>query len=56
MQLKDIFNEDDMVVVFEAARVALADAEIFDMIAKELNLSDEGMIKIRDKVQFVMDE
>lgn len=56
MKIEDLFTEDDMVIVFEAARVVLADAEVFDKIAEELDLSDEEMIKIRDKIQFVMDE
>ena len=45
------FSEEEQGIIFEAARVALADAENFDNIAVEMDLSDEAMTEVRDHLQ-----
>ena len=43
-------------IVLEIARVALADADLFDQMAEELDLSDEVMLSVRDKVHLLTSE
>lgn len=50
------FDPEEEIVIFEAARVALADAEMFDRLAEELDLTDDEMVELREKLQSVMDE
>lgn len=50
------FSPDNIVNLLEAARVALADADIFDELADQMDLSDDEMVALRDKLQTFMDE
>jgi len=43
--------QDDLITYLEIARVAFADADIFDHIADQLDLSDEEMIRLRENLQ-----
>jgi hypothetical protein len=43
--------QDDLITYLESARVAFADADIFDHIADQLDLSDEEMIRLRENLQ-----
>ena len=59
----DVFNfqenpldRDDEMAVLEIARVALADGEIFDHVAEELDMSDEEMQKLRDRIIKITDQ
>ena len=49
------FSEEDQIILFEAARVALADAETFDNIAVEMDLSDKQMTELRNHLNIYMD-
>jgi hypothetical protein len=49
------FNDTEMGEIFELARLGLADADNFDQIAEESDLSDEYLQGLRDKVQAWMD-
>lgn len=42
---------EEALVVFEAARIALADADIFDMIADTMDIADSDLSEIRDKLE-----
>jgi hypothetical protein len=41
-------------VIFEVARTALADANLFDRLADEMDLSDEALHEIRDGLETYM--
>lgn len=44
-------TEHDLLVILEGFKMLLADAELFDMLAQKLDLSDDVMCEIRDDVQ-----
>ena len=48
-------TEHDLLVILEGFRMLLADAELFDMLAEKLDLSDDVMCEIRDDVAKFMD-
>ena len=48
------FTDEEFVEIMELARIALADADIFDDMAEKLDLSDAYMIKLRDKIEKFM--
>ena len=43
-------SEHDLLVILEGFKMLLADAELFDMLAEKLDLSDDVMVEIRDDV------
>ena len=43
-------SEHDLLVILEGFKMLLADAELFDMLAEKLDLSDYVMIQLRDDV------
>ena len=49
------FTKEEQIILLEAARIAFADADIFDGIADHLDLSDETMIELREKLQKYLD-
>jgi hypothetical protein len=49
------FSEEEQGILFEAARIALADAETFDNLAIEMDLSDEMMRQVCDHLQQYQD-
>ena len=50
-------SEHDLLVILEGFRMLLADAELFDMLAEKLDLSDDVMCEIREDVnKFIEDE
>jgi len=46
----DPFTTEDMEILFYAAQTALADAELFDNIAKHFDISDDEMFKLRERL------
>ena len=48
-------SEHDLLVILEGFKMLLADAELFDMLAQKLDLSDDVMCEIRDDVAKFMD-
>lgn len=48
--------DSDLIVVMEAARFALADAEMFDRIATDMDITDEEMADIRDRLVLSMND
>ena len=56
MKLIHPFTDSDLITIFELARVALADADIYDDMCEELDISDKSMGKLADKLQSYMDE
>ena len=48
-------SEHDLLVILEGFKMLLADAELFDMLAEKLDLSDDVMCEIRDDVAKFMD-
>ena len=50
-------TEHDLLVILEGFRMLLADAELFDMLAEKLDLSDDALVEIREDVsKFMADE
>ena len=45
---------EDLVTYLEIARRGLADAELFDEMAKKLDISDEEMIRLREQLDSYM--
>ena len=49
-------TEHDLLVILEGFKMLLADAELFDLLAQKLDLSDDVMCEIRDDVsKFIED-
>ena len=48
-------TEHDLLVILEGFKMLLADAELFDMLAEKLDISDDVMCEIRDDVAKFMD-
>lgn len=49
-------TEHDLLVILEGFKMLLADAELFDMLAEKLDLSDDVMIELRDDVNNFMED
>jgi len=50
-------TEHDLLVILEGFRMCLADAELFDMLADKLDLSDDVLVEIREDVhKYIEDE
>lgn len=43
-------SEHDLLVILEGFKMLLADAELFDMLAEKLDLSDDVLVEIREDV------
>jgi len=43
-------SESDLLVILEGFRVALSDADVFDSIVEEMDLSDNAMLDLRELV------
>ena len=49
-------SEHDLLVILEGFKMLLADAELFDMLAEKLDLSDNALVEIREDVnKFIED-
>lgn len=49
-------SEHDLLVILEGFKMLLADAELFDMLAEKLDLSDNALVEIREDVSKFMDD
>jgi hypothetical protein len=47
-------TEHDLLVILEGFRLLLADAELFDMLAEQLDLSDDALVELREDVSKFM--
>lgn len=47
-------TQEEQLIIMEAARIGLADAETFDWIADELDLDDNFLVKLREKLQNIL--
>ena len=50
------FTEEEICELLSAADAALADADAFDMVAAKLDLSDDYMVELRDKLSVYLDD
>ena len=48
-------TEHDLLVILEGFTMLLADAELFDMLAEKLDLSDNTLVEIREDVNKLME-
>jgi len=46
----DTLTNEERVIVLELARIALSDAETYDLVADELDLSDETLKGLQEKI------
>lgn len=44
------FDYEELITLLEASRLALSDAEVFDHIAESLDLSDQYLLDLREKL------
>ena len=49
-------TEHDLLVILEGFKMLLADAELFDILAEKLDLSDDVLVEIREDVHKFMDD
>jgi hypothetical protein len=49
-------SEHDLLVILEGFKMLLADAELFDMLAEKLDLSDSVLVEIREDVNNFMED
>ena len=49
-------SEHDLLVILEGFKMLLPDAELFDMLAEKLDLSDDVMVELRDDVNNYMED
>ena len=50
-------TEHDLLVILEGFKMLLADAELFDILAEKLDLSDDVLVEIREDVsKYMADE
>ena len=49
-------SEHDLLVILEGFKMLLADAELFDMLAEKLDLSDDVMVELRNDVNNYMED
>ena len=49
-------SEHDLLVILEGFKMLLADAELFDMLADKLDISDDVMVELRDDVNNYMED
>jgi len=47
-------TEHDLLVILEGFKMLLADAELFDMLAEKLDLSDDLLAELREDVHNYM--
>jgi len=50
------YTDSEMIIIKELARVALADAEIFDEMAEELDIKDDTLKALQEKIEKDMQE
>ena len=49
-------TEHDLLVILEGFKMLLADAELFDILAEKLDLSDNVLVEIREDVNNFMED
>jgi len=49
-------SEHDLLVILEGFKMLLADAELFDMLAEKLDISDDALVEIREDVSNFMED
>ena len=49
-------SEHDLMVILEGFKMLLADAELFDMLAEKLDLSDNVLVELREDVNNFMED
>ena len=45
------YTNPELSILVYLARIALSDADIFDQVAEEMNLTDKEMQALRDKIE-----
>jgi hypothetical protein len=49
-------SEHDLLVILEGFKLLLADAELFDMLAEKLDISDDVLVEIREDISKFMED
>jgi hypothetical protein len=55
-QLSEVFDDGQLIVICEIARIAFADAEIYEKVLDETDLIDKQAKDIQDTLVSLMDE
>lgn len=50
------FDKEELLHIFEFARVAMADGDIFDQIGEDMDLADVYLMYLREKLNEFMEE
>ena len=53
-EVEDVLSPDDMVVIFEAAVIALRTKDTLDKIVDHLDISDDQLASLEAKINFVL--
>jgi len=56
MNINAYFSDEEQLILLEAARVALADGDTFDMIADNMDFGDEELSELRERFQSAMNK
>jgi hypothetical protein len=54
--MKHPFNESELLVILEAARIAFADCDLFDDLCDQLDIDDGELSSIREKLVQYMNQ
>lgn len=52
----DTFNSSELTAIFEIARIALADLNMFDRLAENMDIDDDELWNIREKLVTLMEK
>lgn len=50
----DDFTTEEQLIILEAARIALSDADIFDSLADQMDVADDVLKEIQEKLSSYM--
>lgn len=54
--INSVFAPEEINIILTAARVAFADADLFDYVAEEMDIADNDLIELRMRLQSFIDK
>lgn len=54
--MKHPFTDSELVTIFEAARISLANAELRDELAAEMDIADAELLSLYEKLENYMED
>ena len=55
-ELMENFDKEERSIILELARISLSDADIYNKVAEELDLSDDFLKGLQEKIESVSKE